>query len=389
MAKKTVTPASATSQLSATNSQPVSTNKESATMATKKLTPSATTSQLPATNSQPASVSFAPGESYEPNKLYSLALKDIEVDFDKSSRVSTIDDAEIIELAENISKFGMLQPILVRAGSEGFMIVAGERRYRAAIVAGWDSIPAMFNTENPALVSLVENLQRADLTGVQKAESLARLQQSDPKLFTVKYLSKMIGKHTNSISEDLKLAELPIEARDKYRNDIRCNCSLLRTARQAYEASQAELGVEPTAEKYTAGLIEYIDTILSNGTTVNQLRVKRAAVKAKAKAKADAALPEVPSSDVTVSDSITDLGEFAESIESESAAAAVTVATVELTEIDVPSTISVVKTETPADVAVASVKKLHKSLIDVVSDFDLEHRQTIASLLKEILALVE
>ena len=390
MAIHTENLASATSQLPVTNSQLASDKKEIATMAIH-------TENLAPANSQPASVSFTPGASFESNKLYSLALKDIQVDFNKSSRVSAEDDAVIIELAKNISKVGMLQPILVQIGSEGFMIAAGERRYRAAIVAGWDSIPAMFTTENPALVSLIENLQRVDLTGVQKAESLARLQMSDPKLFTVKYLSAMIGKNTNSISEDLKLAELPVEVRDKYRNNIKCNCSLLRTARQAFDVSQAELGVESTPEKYTTGLIEYIDTILSKGITVNQLRVNRAAVKAKAKA--GVALPQVPSSDAKVSDSIAETGETSElspvstSFDSFSDFSAVDSAavdaTVEIIESEIASTIYVLETENPADVAVASIKKLHESLIDVVSDFDLEHRQKIAGMLKEILALVE
>lgn len=361
------------------------------------------TSQPSAANSQPASVSFALGASFEPNKLYSLALKDIQVELNKSGRVFTVDDVGVIDLAENIREVGMLQPILVRPGSEGFIIVAGERRYRAALVAGWDSIPAMFNAENPALVSLIENLHRTDLTGVQKAESLARLQESDPKRFTVKYLSKMLGKNTNSMSEDLKLAKLPVEVLDKYRNDIRCNCALLRTARQAYDASKKELGIEPTSDKYASGLIEYIDEILAKGISVTQLRDKRAAIKSKAKA--EAAAPAVPSLEEKAPDSLDVSGETTESgaeslstdlvsdnAETDAKAADAPDTLVELDATGIPSTHLVSVTETPtnaADVAIAAVQKLRESIIGVVSDLDLEHRQTIAGLLKEILALVE
>jgi ParB/RepB/Spo0J family partition protein len=387
MATQALTPSPATTQIPVANSQPASNDQEVTTMAihTENLAPA--TSQLSSANSQPVSVSFDPEASFNPNTLYSLALKDVKVDANNCGRNLAADDARIIELAENIGKFGLLQPILVRKGSEGFIVIAGERRYHAAIVAGLDTIPAMFRDENPALISLVENLQRVDLTGIQKAESIARLQLSDAKLYTPKYLSEMIGKNVVTLTAELKLAKLPVEVRDKYRTNIKCNCTLLIAARQAYDGSQSKLGIKSTPTKYAAGLIEYIDSILDEGLNATQLHKKLAASAAKAKAKA--ALPEASSSDDEKSDSID------ASVDQNSENAPVNVDaqapvdTLELVDAEVPSTLYVIEPETPADAAVTSVKVLRDLVIGSVSGFDLEHRQTIASLLKEILALVE
>ncbi|MBV5328404.1 MAG: ParB/RepB/Spo0J family partition protein [Chlorobium sp.] len=389
MATQALTPSPATTQIPVANSQPASNDRsndqsndqEVTTMAilTENLAPA--TSQLSAANSQSVSVSFDTEASFNPNTLYSLALKDVKVDADNYGRNLAADDARIIELAKNIGKFGLLQPILVRKGSEGFMVVAGERRYHAAIVAGLDSIPAMFRDENPALISLIENLQRVDLTGIQKAESIARLQLSDPKLYTPKYLSGMIGKNVVTLTAELKLATLPVEVRDKYRSNIKCNCTLLIAARQAYNSSQSKLGVESTPEKYAAGLIEYIDSILDAGLNSSQLHKKLAA--SSVKAKAAVVPPATIPSDDEKSDNVDEL------VDQDSENDSVPGGTHEFFNADVPPVFTAIETETQADAAVASVKVLRDLVIGSVSGFDLEHRQTIASLLKEILALVE
>jgi ParB family chromosome partitioning protein len=89
------------------------------------------------------------------------------------------DDAGVLELAASIHENGLLQPITVRADGRGrYMIVAGERRYRAHLVAGLKSIRAEVvdvDDEQLAVAAIVENLQRADITPLEEAQAFARL----------------------------------------------------------------------------------------------------------------------------------------------------------------------------------------------------------------------
>src|SRR5690606_2007160 len=88
--------------------------------------------------------------------------------------------AELEDLARSIRTSGVLQPILVRRIGDRLEIVAGERRSRAAKLAGLERVPAIvreMTDDNAAVVSLVENVQRADLNAIEKARAFRRLQE--------------------------------------------------------------------------------------------------------------------------------------------------------------------------------------------------------------------
>ncbi|MEJ2289044.1 MAG: ParB/RepB/Spo0J family partition protein, partial [Deinococcales bacterium] len=89
-----------------------------------------------------------------------------------------MDEEAIAELAESIAAKGVLQPILVRPSGEGFEIVAGERRFRAAQRAGLGSVPAVvrdLDDRETLEVAIVENLQREDLNPVEEARAFRQL----------------------------------------------------------------------------------------------------------------------------------------------------------------------------------------------------------------------
>src|SRR5690606_11841835 len=90
------------------------------------------------------------------------------------------DEAEIADLCDSIRAHGFLQPIVVRPDGERFQIVAGERRFRAAQLANWQSIPVLIREVEErqlAELAIVENVQRKDLNALEKATSFQRYLQ--------------------------------------------------------------------------------------------------------------------------------------------------------------------------------------------------------------------
>ena len=128
---------------------------------------------------------------------------------------SPIDDADLSELADSIREQGLLQPILIRRHPEvlgRFQIIAGERRWRAARLAGLTSIPSYIRDmpdEAANAAALVENLQRQDLNPIEEAEGYRRL--SDGYGLTQDDLAKAIGKSRSHVANLLRLLQLPLE----------------------------------------------------------------------------------------------------------------------------------------------------------------------------------
>ncbi|MCD6362773.1 MAG: ParB/RepB/Spo0J family partition protein [Synergistetes bacterium] len=122
-----------------------------------------------------------------------------------------IDPESLKELAESIKEMGVLQPIIVRSiGKERYELVAGERRWRAARLAGLEKIPAMIMeaTEKETLVfALVENLQRADLNPIEEAHGYKRLMLEFN--LTQEEIAQMVGKKQSTIANKLRLLKLP------------------------------------------------------------------------------------------------------------------------------------------------------------------------------------
>lgn len=124
----------------------------------------------------------------------------------------SFDDEKIMELAESIKSNGIIQPLILRKDNNEYIIVAGERRWRAAKSIGIKEVPAIIMdlTEKQVLeISLIENIQREDLNSIEEAVAYKKL-ISDFNL-TQEELSKRIGKSRVTITNTLRLLNLSVD----------------------------------------------------------------------------------------------------------------------------------------------------------------------------------
>ena len=135
----------------------------------------------------------------------------------------TFDRESLEALAESVQKYGVLQPIIVRPNQiidDTYEIIAGERRWRAAKLAGLDEIPAVILDGDDlkiAQVSIIENIQREDLNAVE--EALAYQGLMDRFGLTQDQVSKQVGKSRSAIANLLRLLDLPEEVLVMLKND--------------------------------------------------------------------------------------------------------------------------------------------------------------------------
>ncbi len=125
---------------------------------------------------------------------------------------AVFDDAPLAELAASIQEQGVLQPVLVRPVADGYELVAGERRWRAAKAAGLRTIPAMIRhlDDRGALeAALVENLQREDLNPIERARAYRRLTEEFG--LGQEAVARRVGRSQPSIANTLRLLSLPSE----------------------------------------------------------------------------------------------------------------------------------------------------------------------------------
>ncbi|HBO49215.1 MAG TPA: chromosome partitioning protein ParB [Alphaproteobacteria bacterium] len=122
-------------------------------------------------------------------------------------------DREALEsLAQSIKEKGVLQPLLVRKKNDKYEIIAGERRWRAAQLAGLDEVPVIvkdLNDSETLEIALIENLQRENLSAIEEAEGLNRLMSE--YAYTQEVIGKVIGKSRSYIANTLRLLGLPEE----------------------------------------------------------------------------------------------------------------------------------------------------------------------------------
>ncbi|MDY0210712.1 MAG: ParB/RepB/Spo0J family partition protein [Acholeplasma sp.] len=122
------------------------------------------------------------------------------------------DPEKINDLAQSIAEHGIFQPIIVKSVKDGYMIVSGERRFRAAKQVGLTSVPSIIRSYDPgkvAEISLVENLQRENLSPIEEAEAYANIMRTME--MTQKSLSEKIGKSRSYVTNILGLLNLPEE----------------------------------------------------------------------------------------------------------------------------------------------------------------------------------
>ncbi len=130
------------------------------------------------------------------------------------------DDGALAELAESFKSQGVLQPVIVKNKDHGYILIAGERRYRAARLAGLEKIPAMVLDEKEDAdmlqMALVENLQREDLNPMETAEAFRRL--IDDAGMTQNQLATRVGKSRAAVANSLRLLSLPDKVKEMIRD---------------------------------------------------------------------------------------------------------------------------------------------------------------------------
>ncbi len=124
------------------------------------------------------------------------------------------EEESLAELADSIRQHGVLQPVLVRPVGNSYELIAGERRWRASRLAERESIPAIvveFDEETALEVSIIENLQREDVTPLEEAAMFRKMTELG---FSVRQLATKIGKDKGYVENRLRLADAPPEIRD-------------------------------------------------------------------------------------------------------------------------------------------------------------------------------
>lgn len=124
---------------------------------------------------------------------------------------NTFNDNSIEELSESIKSCGIIQPILVEENlNGGYIIIAGERRFRASKLAGMTSMPIIIKNlseEDKLEISLVENIQREDLTPIEEAKAYKKLM--DSMKLNQEEVAKKVGKKRSTVSNSIRLLNLP------------------------------------------------------------------------------------------------------------------------------------------------------------------------------------
>ena len=172
--------------------------------------------------------SFIP-EADDLPPFFEAALADLHQNPDQPRQV--FDEALLEELARSIEEHGLLQPIVVTPrAAGGYLLVAGERRFRAFQRLGRATIPALLLAEGSIdELALIENLQREDLHPLEAAEALRRLLQRHG--YGQVDLARILGKSKATVSELLSLTELPVDLQAEVRTSELSKSALVELAR--------------------------------------------------------------------------------------------------------------------------------------------------------------
>lgn len=150
-------------------------------------------------------------------KVWKVSIEKIKPGVYQPRRVFTKEKLE--ELSASIKQSGILQPIVVRKKDEGFEIIAGERRWRAAQLAGLHEVPVLiknYSDKETLELSIVENIQREDLNPLEEAEGYYRLMNE----FSLSHqqIAEKVGKDRSSVTNAVRLLSLPVEIRKYIEN---------------------------------------------------------------------------------------------------------------------------------------------------------------------------
>ena len=175
------------------------------------------------------------------------------------------DEQELQELSESIRTYGILNPLTVRLRCGKYELVAGERRLRAARLAGLQEVPCILvdvNLEEAGLLALVENLQRKDLDFLEEAEGLRKL----IRMFALSQeeAARRIGKSQSAVANKLRLLKLPEDVLDSLRQNglsERHGRALLRLPDE--ESQRAALGVMLEKDMNVSAAERYVEEVLT------------------------------------------------------------------------------------------------------------------------------
>lgn len=197
-------------------------------------------------------------------RVQKLLISDIVPNPDQPRRV--FEESALAELADSIRQHGVVQPIIVIRHNKGYRIVAGERRWRAAQLAELNNIPAIVRSMRELEeieLSLIENIQRVDLSPLEQALSVYKLQQQFN--LGLDEIAKKLGKATSTISNLTRLLQLPDSAREA-----------LREGKISEGHARAILSLKAQPGKQE----ELLRSIVNNGWTVRQAEQYATAAKA-------------------------------------------------------------------------------------------------------------
>lgn len=171
---------------------------------------------------------------------------------------SFFDEEKINELAESLKTVGLIEPIIVTQEGSFYQIVAGERRYRAAQKAQFETIPAIVKNETKEHIleiMLIENIQREDLNPIEEALCYEQILQN--KNITQDELSTLIGKSRSHISNHLRLLSLPEDVRNQ-----------ILSGKISLGHAKVLVSLDFEEQKH------YLERILTNRLTVRQLETE-------------------------------------------------------------------------------------------------------------------
>jgi ParB family chromosome partitioning protein len=157
---------------------------------------------------------------------------------------------DLSELMASVAEKGIIEPLIVRQRGGRYQIIAGERRYHAAVQVGLREVPVVLREVDDAQVmeiALIENLQRKDLTAFEEAEALHQLAQRCN--YTHEDMARKLGKSRTSVTESLSLNNMPDEVRNLCRlADITSRSTLLQIVRQGDPAKMLALVEKLTSQ---------------------------------------------------------------------------------------------------------------------------------------------
>lgn len=202
-------------------------------------------------------------EEQEEKRVMSVSVYDIDTNPDQPRK--TFDEEKLKELSASLKQHGIVQPLIVKKHDDRYILVAGERRYRAARLAGIHNVPCILSEadeEQLKEISLIENIQREDLNPMEEAAAVRFLMEQHD--LTQEEVAERLGKSRSAIANTLRLMNLPESIRNLIKEGKLTSGHGKVLAGIENEKQLEELGLKAAAESWSVRKLE--DTVrLLNG----------------------------------------------------------------------------------------------------------------------------